>query len=221
MSRFVLILGVVVLSFGLYRSTRSTSPGGPKEQFRQRITRYEDDKARTEKQTEPSVNPIQSLSPELRSTAKKLGFRGGAPARNTREMTLNRLDGRKVRLSEKTGQWIVMNFWASWCGPCREEIPDLNNLHNRLNTDQFTVMLVNVMEDTSSVRSFKKQETISPPIYRDSVGQLAKAFRLNGLPVTWIISPDGKPVLKLRGRSDWDRGRMIDFFNELSSSYEG
>jgi len=102
------------------------------------------------------------------------------------------LSGSNVRLSELKGDVILLNFWASWCGPCRLEMPLLNKLHNKYKAIGFTVLGVNVEESTSAAQDFLKDNKVSFPILWDTQNTVSKQYNVQAMPTTVMIDRDGQ-----------------------------
>ncbi|SRR6056297_371791 len=108
------------------------------------------------------------------------------------EFELPDLDGRMHKLSDWRGDWVVVNYWATWCAPCRKEIPDLSRLHDE--RDDITVLGL-AFEDTdvATFRSFLEEYPASYPILRVDVYAPPEDFGApRALPTTYLIAPDGR-----------------------------
>lgn len=108
------------------------------------------------------------------------------------EVELPALSGETVRLSDYRGQWVVLNYWATWCAPCRKEIPDLSRLHDE--RDDITVLGL-AFEDTdvATFRTFLEEYPASYPILRVDVYAPPEDFGApRALPTTYLIAPDGR-----------------------------
>jgi cytochrome c biogenesis protein CcmG, thiol:disulfide interchange protein DsbE len=99
-------------------------------------------------------------------------------------------DGNGAELTALQGQPVVINFWATWCGPCRAEMPELVELHNE-NPD-LTVLEVNVQEDLERVRAFAQEFEMAMPVVLDPDGVVGRAYAVRGLPATILIDSEGK-----------------------------
>ena len=112
-----------------------------------------------------------------------------APAPN---FTLKSLAGKNIKLSELTGNVVLVNFWASWCGPCRQEMPLLNAIHKKYAPLGFTVLGINVEEQVANARSFITERPVDFPILLDAKNQVSKLYHVVAMPTTVVIDRDGK-----------------------------
>jgi thiol-disulfide isomerase/thioredoxin len=107
-------------------------------------------------------------------------------------------------LADYKGKWVVLNFWATWCAPCREEMPSLD----RLQVAMPEIAVVPVATGRNAVegikRFFEEAEIKSLPILRDPKSDLSRAMHVMGLPVTVILNPEGQEVARLIGDAEWD-----------------
>ena len=109
------------------------------------------------------------------------------------------------RLSDFVGQYILLNFWATWCAPCRKEMPSLSALQTQLGDARFKVVTIATGRNAPKAMQafFDALEIKNLPLYRDPKQKLAKDMAVLGLPMTLLISPQGKEVARLRGEADW------------------
>lgn len=113
-------------------------------------------------------------------------IKGKAP-----NFTLKSVDGSNQKLSEFRGQVVLLNFWASWCGPCRQEMPLLNDLHKKYKKLGFTVMGVNVEEDSRKARKIVKEVGIKFPVLFDTENTVSSLYEVSAMPSTVIIDRSG------------------------------
>lgn len=122
---------------------------------------------------------------------------------NTVELELSDVNGKNHKLSDYKGQWVVVNYWATWCPPCLEEIPELVSFQNKYQDKNVTVLGVNY-EDASEqvIKAFISEYQINYPVLLAEPDTFSPLGKIMGLPVTFIISPDGKVVHKKTGSVD-------------------
>ena len=116
------------------------------------------------------------------------------------------LDEAPQSLSDWRGQWVVANFWATWCAPCRHEMPSLDALQGALGGEDFTVATVATGRNAvpAITEFFAEAGVTRLPVLRDPKAQLARQMGVAGLPVTVILNPEGQEVGRLIGDADWN-----------------
>lgn len=107
------------------------------------------------------------------------------------EFTLKSRSGHNLRLSDYRGQVLLINFWASWCGPCRQEMPLLENLYKRYNKLGFTIMGVNVDTDSTKANNYLKDMSVTFPVVYDTTNAVSKSYNVNAMPTTVIVDRNG------------------------------
>ncbi len=113
------------------------------------------------------------------------------------------LDGKAWRLADLRGRAVVLNFWASWCEPCRAEMPTLQQVAEIYGTDKLVVLAVNFKENAAKAAQFAKATGLNLPIVLDPAGDIARAWGVRVFPSTMLIGVDGKPRMRIRGEVDW------------------
>jgi thiol-disulfide isomerase/thioredoxin len=121
----------------------------------------------------------------------------------TPPLALSDLDGRAHRLDDYRGKVVLVNFWATWCEPCRNEMPSLNQLRASLRGQPFVVLAVNLAESEPRIRRFMEQVPLDFPVLLDRDSATAKAWRARILPVSFVIGPDGRIRYSAVGDTDW------------------
>jgi thiol-disulfide isomerase/thioredoxin len=116
------------------------------------------------------------------------------------------VEGGRHRLSDWRGQVVVLNFWATWCAPCRHEMPSLDRLQAEMGGAGLEVVTVATGRNSAAgIRRFFEEEGIERlPILTDADQSLAREMAVLGLPVTVIIDPEGREVARLTGGAEWD-----------------
>jgi peroxiredoxin len=152
---------------------------------------------------------VIELPTALNPTGQEPAAREGRAAPNFRLATL---DGDVRSLDEFRGSYVLLNFWASWCGPCRAETPDLQDFFSR-NVDRGIVVIgVNQQEDAATARQFTAQFGVAYPILLDTSGAVSQAYAtgIGGLPRTYLIRPDGVIERVYLGRITFEQLRELE-----------
>jgi len=118
-------------------------------------------------------------------------------------LALNDLAGRSHTLDDYRGNVVLVNFWATWCEPCRDELASIQALQQRLAGRPFVILLVNYGESRARVGEFVKRESISFPILLDPNQEAPRAWRVRVLPSSFLIAPDGRVRYSVIGEIDW------------------
>lgn len=111
---------------------------------------------------------------------------GPAPA-----FTLETLEGEKVSLSDYKDQVVMINFWASWCGPCRQEMPYLNELYDTYKKAGFVLLGVNLDEDAAAAKKFLDKTPVTFPVLLDPTGKVADQYKNQAMPSSYFIDREG------------------------------
>ena len=101
------------------------------------------------------------------------------------------IDGNKVHLSKFKGKWLVLNFWATWCGPCRKGLPVLMEVAKARANDNVVLWAVDLDESKSKVQDFLKKKGWNLPVLLDAKGKVSQKYGVGGIPHTVVIGPDG------------------------------
>jgi peroxiredoxin len=131
--------------------------------------------------------PVE-LPAELQTSGLNIAAEEGALAP---DFLLEGLDGNEVRLSDLRGQPVVLNFWATWCAPCRKEIPQFVEAYDRFGDEGLVIVGINMQEGKSIARPYVTDYGMDFPIAIDVDGEVGDKYRLLGLPVTFFIRRDG------------------------------
>jgi thiol-disulfide isomerase/thioredoxin len=131
------------------------------------------------------------------------------------QFTLGSRAGSKISLAQYKGQVVMLNFWASWCGPCRQEMPLLENIYKKYNKMGFTLIGVNVEPDSTAAEGFLKQTPVSFPVIYDKDSTVSKAYDVSGMPSTVIIDRKGNIRVLHRGYKPGDENEYLDSIRSL------
>ncbi len=115
-------------------------------------------------------------------------------------------DGGKATLADYSGKYVLVNFWATWCAPCRKEMPQLDALQKEFGGDDFEVLTIATGRNSPEgiVRFFTEAGVTSLPRHQDPKQALASQMGVFGLPITVIMDPQGREIARLRGDADWN-----------------
>jgi peroxiredoxin len=149
-----------------------------------------------------SIQAGQSLTP--------LPGAGPAP-----DFELQDTEGKQHRLSEYRGKTVIINFWATWCPPCREEIPSMNRAWQQLRQEDVIMLAVNMGEDEDTIFVFTADYQAEFPLLLDRDGAVTAQWPVKGLPTTYIIAPDGSIAYRAIGGRVWDDRTILDTVREL------
>ncbi len=131
------------------------------------------------------------------------------------DFTLKSSSGKNLKLSEHRGEVVLLNFWASWCGPCRKEMPYLEQIQEKYADYGFTVMGVNVEEDSSKAKKMLKDIPVTFPILFDTSNSASKAYKVSAMPTTVIIDRDGNMRYLHKGYKSGDEATYKQWVKKL------
>lgn len=129
------------------------------------------------------------------------------------------VDGGEHDLSEYVGKVVVLNFWATWCGPCRKEMPSLDALETEIGGDDFAVVTIATGRNKMpAIEKFFADENITKlPILLDPKSALAKDMDVVGLPATILLDREGREVARLMGDAEWDSASSKAILNAIAT----
>ena len=127
-----------------------------------------------------------------------------------REATLNGLNGETSKFSDFKGKPLIINVWASWCGPCRAEMGSLERLARRYNGKEFNIIGISIDDYRNAAQDFIKQSEITFANFLDSKLFLENMLGANSIPLTVLVDSQGRVLLKARGAFEWDSPEVID-----------
>ena len=132
------------------------------------------------------------------------------------QLSLPDLDGRQRSLDEFAGKVLLVNFWASWCQPCIEEMPSIQRLAEAMREQPFSVIGINVGEAKRRVQATGKRLGIDFPVLLDKDGVVFKAWGASVLPTTYLVDPSGRIRYMGLGPLKWDRADMFELMVQLT-----
>lgn len=160
----------------------------------------------------PVYAPAQVNLPDLTHRLTPLNPRPPAP-----DFRLEDLDGKKRALSDFKGKVVLVNFWATWCPPCRREMPSMERAYQKLKSGPFTILAVNQYENVDLVFTFTGQLEPQPtfPILFDANSITAKQWGVKGLPASFIVDKHGKIAYRAMGGREFDHPEIVKRLRQL------
>ncbi|MDH5761515.1 MAG: TlpA family protein disulfide reductase [Nitrospinota bacterium] len=138
------------------------------------------------------------LPPGVDIEKPEIGFK--APA-----FTARNLKGNRVQLADHKGQVVILNLWATWCGPCRVEMPGMENLYRRYRSQGLEILAVSLDKGPpGKVQAFTDEYKLSFPVLLDSEGQVESKYHTLTIPTTYVIDKKGMVVAEVDGAKNWE-----------------
>ena len=133
----------------------------------------------------------------------------------TPPLALRDLAGRQHALADYRGKVVLVNFWATWCEPCREEMPSMQRLKERFAGQPFAVLAVNYGEANTRASEFLKRSSLDLTVLLDSSQDASRAWRVRVLPASFLVGPDGRARYAVIGEIDWMSRAAIETVRRL------
>jgi peroxiredoxin len=132
------------------------------------------------------------------------------------DFTVRDLAGQEVKLAALKGKVVLVNFWATWCPPCREEIPSMMKLNQSMSGKQFQMLAISIDEGgKAAVESFFKKSGMTLPAFLDTDGAVSRSYGITGVPETFIVDKAGIIQKKIVGGMDWSSPDVNAYLEEL------
>lgn len=130
-------------------------------------------------------------------------------------LKLNDLDGEMFDITEARGKWVFVHFWATWCGPCRKEIPTIQAVIKKFENTNLEIAIINTAESEDTVFNFLG--LLAPDItpLMDEDGLVTEKWQPRGLPATYFVDPKGKIRYLALGGRPWDKGQYLSFLTQF------
>jgi len=171
--------------------------------------------AQTSEKTSATEQPAQTGKPGLNQILAKAGISPLKQKTPISDFSLPALSGETRSLSSFKGKVVLLNFWATWCPPCRAEMPSMEKLYTSLKGKDFEILAVNLQEDPKTVKEFVTKNGYTFPILLDSSGKTGSVYGVRGIPTTYLIDKEGFVVGGTGGGKEWDGTETIEAIGAL------
>ena len=143
-------------------------------------------------------------------------FAGEDPPIDAPKFSIPSLDGHELSLNDYRGKYLLVNFWATWCGPCKVEMPSLESLHQKYKKQNFAIIAVsNDIFGAQVVEPYIQAEHYTFPVGLDPKLKVSNQFGVTSLPTTFLINPQGKIIGVLNGAENWVDPKTLLYFDQL------
>ncbi len=162
--------------------------------------------------------PVSQDATSVESRLAKLGFQVFASPQPLPAFSVTPLAG-DAALSEKTlaGSATLLNFWATWCPPCKQEMPSIEKLHEAMKGESFKIVAISVGEAKDTVSAFIADRGFTFPVYLDEKGVAGQIFASQGIPTTYILDADGRAIAGTVGAREYDEPELVAALKELAA----
>jgi peroxiredoxin len=140
------------------------------------------------------------------------------PAKAAPDFTLLNTDGQQIALQQYRGKVVFLNFWATWCIPCREEMPAIERLHQTYQAQELAIISIDLKESADQVKVFFQKHGLSFPALLDPNGSVFRDYLVAGMPTTYLIDRDGTMLARGVGGRDWTRAEALQLIQALLQS---
>jgi peroxiredoxin len=149
----------------------------------------------------------------------KAGFSVPKADINAVDFSLPALDGKTASLASFRGNVVLLSFWATWCGPCKQELPSIQALYEKLKGKGLTVVAVDLMEDRKTVGDFVKAHGMTFPVLIDGNGKVGGAYDAGSIPTNYLVDRKGRILARVVGYDgvDWTSPERVALFEKLLS----
>lgn len=200
---FLLPVAVIVVVLGIYFFRETGGPIASEQ--------------RSEDQRRGDFSPVDT-KPEDKTLSRlfeEMGIVQMDPVDVPVEIRLPDLNGSYVSLSDFKGKILFINFWATWCPPCREEMPSMQKLHDRLKDKDFVMVAIDLQEPVEPVKKFLKEYKLTFMTLLDANGEVGLLFGIQSIPTTLIMDKQGRIIGVAIGARDWANKKSIALFEHL------
>lgn len=162
-----------------------------------------------------------AVGPLAPAQLARLGLLGSLGGMLPPEFSLRTLEGKTVSLTALRGQVVLLNFWATWCLECRQELPALETLHRRFGPRGLAVVGINTREGPIAVRGYVRNRVLTFPLLLDSGGTVTRGYGVIGLPTTFLVGRDGRSAALAVGAREWASAAAVEIVEALLAAAPG
>ncbi len=153
------------------------------------------------------------FSEDINSMLRQAGFDLPIESITSVDFELPDLDGENVKLSDYKGKVVFLNFWATWCPPCRGEMPAMESVYKELKDDGFVILAVDLGEDGDTVQKFVEGNNLTFPVLLDKTSSVGMTYTASSIPTTYLIDRDGNILGRAIGAREWEN--YLDMFKSI------
>lgn len=163
--------------------------------------------------------PASPVAGSVSDGLVKAGFSVPKADINAVDFSLPSLDGKSTSLASFRGNVVLLSFWATWCGPCKQELPSIQALYEKLKGKGLTVVAVDLMEDNKTVGDFVKAHGMTFPVLIDGNGKVGGTYDAGSIPTNYLVDRKGRILARVVGYDgvDWTSPERLALFEKLLS----
>ena len=127
------------------------------------------------------------------------------------------VDGKRHRLSDYRGRVVIVNFWATWCPPCRAEMPSMQRAWEQIRDEGIVMLGIDVGEDEDTIFQFTANYPVDFPLLMDLDASVTGAWPVRGMPTTFVVDPEGRIAYRAIGAREWDEPEILEALRALKT----
>lgn len=167
-----------------------------------------------EKSREEPLRPMDKRT--ARADNKKASEKPPMEGLMAPDFTLPTLDGKEMKLSDYAGKIVFLNIWATWCPPCKEEMPSMQKLYEMMRGRDFVMLTISIDEKKEAVEAFMKEMSLTFPVGLDPQQKVSAQYRITGVPESYIIDKSGMVMHHLIGPGDWSNPEVVSALGNMA-----